>query len=111
MKRNNISSFDAGKFIEGLHCPCAENNTSCKEPKFDGCREWYGSAPDIGAYEYFGGIGGSSAQPEELPSEQPSLSFASQIYKFFKGFLTGNTIKEITGYFLRKLCVLITLSF
>ncbi len=93
--------IDAGKFIEGLHCPCAENNTSCKEPKFDGCREWYGSAPDIGAYEYFGGIGGSSAQPEELPSEQPSLSFASQIYKFFKGFLTGNTIKEITGYFLR----------
>ncbi|GEM_PF-5092019 len=66
-----------------------------------------GSKPDIGAYEYSGGGGGSeegmsetSAQSEkEMPSK--SSSIISQIYQFFKGFLTGNTIKEITGYFLK----------
>ncbi len=59
-----------------------------------------GSKPDIGAYES-GGIGGTSAQSGSLHSEQAQLSWVSQIYNFFKGLLTGNTIKEITGYFLR----------
>ncbi len=45
-----------------------------------------------GAYEYNG---------SSLPSESASLSIFSQIYNSFKGFLTANTIKEITGYFLR----------
>jgi len=49
----------------------------------------------MGAYEY-GGIGGTSAQNVDTPKEVPSLS----IWAWLKGFLTGNTIKEITGYFL-----------
>ncbi len=65
-----------------------------------------GGGWDTGAYEYQGGIGGiggvgeTSAQSEkEMPSK--SSSIISQVYQFFKGFLTGNTIKEITGYFLK----------
>ncbi|GEM_PF-3836905 len=38
----------------------------------------------------------------EKPLTSKSSSFSSQIYKWFKGFLTGNTIKEITGYFLKR---------
>jgi hypothetical protein len=87
----DLYGIDIRKDIEGRIRPQdGDNNESA---------EW-----DIGAYEYTGGIGGASAQsytPTELPSEKPSLSVLSQIYKFFKGFLTANTIKEITGYFLR----------
>jgi hypothetical protein len=56
-----------------------------------------GAAWDRGAYEYTGGISGASAQAETINAEAPSLSILS----WFKGFLTANTIKEITGYFLR----------
>jgi len=48
-----------------------------------------GDAPDIGAYEYEEG---------SLPTQ--SLSLFSGILNWFKGFLTGNTIKEITGRFI-----------
>jgi hypothetical protein len=53
--------------------------------------------PDIGAYEYQGGLGEASAQ-EEVKTEIPSLS----LWSWFKGFLTGNTVKEITGGFFRR---------
>ncbi len=38
-------AIDAGVVIPGYHCASAGPNSS-------GCREWYGLAPDIGAYEY-----------------------------------------------------------
>ena len=37
--------IDAGTIIPGYHCPNPGPDSS-------GCREWYGSAPDIGAFEY-----------------------------------------------------------
>ncbi len=46
--------IDAGKFISGYHCP-----TAGEHPGSD-CKEWYGSAPDIGVYEYNDGRSGSS---------------------------------------------------
>jgi hypothetical protein len=51
-----------------------------------------------------GGIEGTSIQSETSPTElhsKPSFSFISHVYSWLKGFLTGNTIKAITGYFLR----------
>ncbi len=52
------------------------------------------------------GVGATTAANPEIvgssaKEEQATLSFVSQIYKFFKGFLTANTVKEITGYFLK----------
>jgi len=89
-------AIDNGTIITDYHCSTAGSHPN------ENCREWYGNAPDIGAYEYSEGIGGMSASSpsQELPSK-PSFSFVSQIYNWIKRFLTGNTIKEITGYFLR----------
>ncbi len=53
LRPNPLTSpaIDAGVVIPGYHCASAGPNSS-------GCREWYGSAPDIGAYEYnpLGGV-------------------------------------------------------
>ncbi len=46
---SNSPLIDKGQWIQGYHCTSAGPNSS-------GCREWYGSAPDIGAYEYNPGI-------------------------------------------------------
>ncbi len=54
-----------------------------------------GGKPDIGAYEYTGGIGGTSMKSEADKTEVSSLT----LWAWLKGFLTANTIKEITGYF------------
>ncbi len=45
----NSPAIDNGTWIQGYHCTSPGPNSS-------GCREWYGSAPDIGAYEYNPGI-------------------------------------------------------
>ena len=37
---------DQGIVVDGYHCSTAGAHPS------DDCREWYGSAPDIGAFEY-----------------------------------------------------------
>jgi len=39
-------AIDAGEFIPGYHCDVSGGTTPA------GCRVWYGSAPDIGVYEY-----------------------------------------------------------
>ena len=41
-------AIDNGTIIPGYHCAVAGAHSG------EGCREWYGSAPDIGAYEYEG---------------------------------------------------------
>ncbi len=56
--------------------------------------KYKGLAPDIGAYEYPELIVGTSIKSD---SETPSLS----IWSWFKGLLTGKTIKAITGNFLK----------
>ncbi len=56
--------------------------------------DYSGNAPDIGAYEYPELIVGTSIKSD---SETPSLS----IWSWFKGLLTGKTIKAITGNFLK----------
>jgi len=43
---SNSPAIDAGTIIPGYHCTQADVET------FSGCRMWYGSAPDIGAFEY-----------------------------------------------------------
>jgi len=40
------SLIDAGQWIPGFHC------TNPGVEDFPGCRMWYGTAPDIGAFEY-----------------------------------------------------------
>ena len=45
----NSPAIDAGVVIPGYHCASAGPNSS-------GCIEWYGSNPDIGAYEYNPGL-------------------------------------------------------
>jgi len=40
--------IDRGTFIPGFHCATAGNHPD------EDCVEWYGDAPDIGAFEYFG---------------------------------------------------------
>ncbi len=42
------SLIDAGEFIPGYHCDTSGGTTP------EGCRVWYGTAPDIGAFEYTG---------------------------------------------------------
>jgi len=65
---------------------------------FDGIPIPQGSAPDIGAYEYTGGELGSLSISS---SEKTSSSTVSAIWNWLKGLLTGNTIKEITGRFMK----------
>ncbi len=58
-----------------------------------------GAGWDIGPYEYQAGIGGTSIQSEtELRSE----GIIGTISNWFRSLINGNTIKEITGYFLKS---------
>jgi hypothetical protein len=54
--------------------------------------------PDIGAYEYQGGIGGTSVQSQT--SEIQTKGFIETVLSWFGSILTGKTIKAITGYFI-----------
>ncbi len=46
-------AIDNGTIILGFHCPRADDNSTNPYPSEDSsCRHWYGSAPDIGAYEF-----------------------------------------------------------
>jgi len=66
-----------------------QSNSSAIDAGVDVGLPYLGLAPDIGAYEYEEG---------SLPTQSTSLF--SGILNWFKGFLTGNTIKEITGRFI-----------
>ncbi|MFA4960767.1 MAG: right-handed parallel beta-helix repeat-containing protein, partial [Candidatus Pacearchaeota archaeon] len=68
--------IDAGTIIPGYHCA-----TSGAHPG-ENCREWYGDAPDIGAYEYSEGVGATSVSPG-----------------FLKTFFTGDIIRKIIEFF------------
>jgi len=48
--------IDAGTLISGYHCPVSGVDDG------NGCRVWYGNAPDIGAYEYNSGTAGCMTQ-------------------------------------------------
>ncbi len=45
-------AIDNGTIVPGYHC----NVSASTDPTQTGCKLWYGSAPDIGAYEYNPGI-------------------------------------------------------
>ncbi len=52
-------AIDAGVVVLGFHCPRADDNLTNPYPAGDTtCRHWYGTAPDIGAYEYNPGTTG-----------------------------------------------------
>ncbi|HEX4770393.1 MAG TPA: hypothetical protein VH351_06150 [Bryobacteraceae bacterium] len=44
--------IDAGTMIPGYHCPRADDDPVSPMPKSDPRRHWYGTAPDIGAFEF-----------------------------------------------------------
>ncbi len=50
LRPNPLTSpaIDAGIIVQGYHC----NVSASIDPTQTGCKLWYGSAPDIGAYEY-----------------------------------------------------------
>ncbi|MFH1425340.1 MAG: S8 family serine peptidase [archaeon] len=50
--RSGSGAIDAGALIEGYHCDSAG--------EVGDCRTWYGLAPDMGAFEYIGGVCGNS---------------------------------------------------
>jgi hypothetical protein len=100
---NNIKTYDTDPYT--IFADYDNNNFHLKEnsPAIDAgqdlgyTHDFQGNPivgqPDIGAYEYQG-IGATT----ELPAKKPSFS---TIWSWLKGFLTGNTIREITGNFLK----------
>jgi len=60
--------IDAGKLIEGYHC-----GQSGPAPTGATCKEWYGSAPDLGAYEYVPDKG-EIVSPTTTDTTPPTLS-------------------------------------
>jgi hypothetical protein len=75
MLRNDSKAIDKGIVIPGYHCP-----TSGAHPG-ENCHEWYGSAPDIGAYEYRPALTGECAQDSDCSYRGP-------------GFICNNSICE-----------------
>jgi hypothetical protein len=77
--RPDSPAIDAGVLIPGIHC-----ETSGAHPGKD-CVEWYGSAPDIGAYEYI---------PEGTVQSTQSYSLFSRITNVLTGKVISNKITE-----------------
>ncbi|MBI4051646.1 MAG: hypothetical protein HY400_03995 [Elusimicrobia bacterium] len=55
-------AIDAGTIVSGYHCPISGDI----DPTQTGCKLWYGSAPDIGAFEYNPGL-----PKDKLPPAKP----------------------------------------
>ncbi|MBI4051383.1 MAG: hypothetical protein HY400_02640 [Elusimicrobia bacterium] len=55
-------AIDAGTIVSGYHCPVSGDI----DPTQTGCKLWYGSAPDIGAFEYNPGL-----PKDKLPPAKP----------------------------------------
>jgi hypothetical protein len=65
--------IDAGIVVSGYHC-----NTSGAHPG-NSCREWYGSAPDIGAFEYIANDTTPTPPPTQVCiSDQDLMSYIIQ---------------------------------
>jgi hypothetical protein len=92
--RPDSPAIDAGVLIPGIHC-----ETSGAHPGKD-CVEWYGSAPDIGAYEYI---------PEGTVQSTQSYSLFSRITNVLTGKVISNKITEKFMFF--KIALMLFLVF
>lgn len=88
--RNNSPAIDNGIKIPGYHCEYTGNDPR----NIAGCRVWYGTAPDIGAYEYTG----NQSETCTLPFDQSpcncinSSELALTISAWNQGSLTINQL-------------------
>jgi hypothetical protein len=95
--RASSPAIDAGVLIPGIHCPTAGAN-----PGQD-CVEWYGSAPDIGPYEYIPGKWRSTT------AINPIIFIIFKNYKCFDrgrlrvGLCLARMRREIIQFYLRLL--------
>jgi hypothetical protein len=100
--RPDSPAIDAGVLIPGIHC-----ETSGAHPGKD-CVEWYGSAPDIGAYEYI---------PEGTVQSTQSYSLFSRITNVLTGKITGRVVsgedeaRRGDGLILLKAAAVVILAF
>ena len=58
--------IDAGRVIDGYHCPTADDDPITPADPNDPRRHWNGAAPDIGAFEYDPNAGNAPEAPKNL---------------------------------------------
>ena len=73
----NSPLVDAGEFLEGVHCPRADDNPDNPMELDSDCRHWSGAAPDIGAFEYTGEV--SPPVPTPSSTTMVSLRFETSL--------------------------------